>query len=258
MIELTTPVGRLVGGSPYQGDTKDFDGNPLPDGRVSYTLMIAIPKGSEQAWTQTEWGAAIYNQAVADFDDQTVQRPDFAWKIIDGDSGVPNKRNKIPNQREGFPGHWVMTFRTDFKVGIFSMLSGQLIEVLEDAAVQKGYFVQIQGKVKGNGNQNNPGVYLNPSNLCLIAYGDVIKGESQQDANSAGFGGGALPPGASTAPPAGMVPQAVPVATTTPVATTVPAPVATTTPVATTVPAPVATVAPQHHAAMVPPPPAPQ
>jgi hypothetical protein len=61
--------------------------------------------------------------------------------------------------------------------------------------------------VDGNGQQGNPGVYLNPSMICFRAYGAEINfGPNVQDA---GFGAAPLPAGASlTPPPASTLPAA--------------------------------------------------
>ena len=96
---ITTPVGRLVEGSLYKGNDRDADGNPLiyksgknaGQSRVDFYFAVAIPKGSETHWNQTEWGQVVENVAKAAFP-KTYQRHDFSWKITDGDSTVVNRR----------------------------------------------------------------------------------------------------------------------------------------------------------------------
>ena len=74
-ISLLTPIGRMVAGSMYKPNDKAFDGSPLvvksgPNAgqpRVEYYFGLAIPKGSEQHWSQTEWGQLIYNAGVQGF-----------------------------------------------------------------------------------------------------------------------------------------------------------------------------------------------
>jgi hypothetical protein len=75
MPKLTFPIGRLVWGSCYEAQTKNFDGTPLviktgPDAgkpTVKYAFGVAIPKGGEQSWTQTSWGQQILAEAQASF-----------------------------------------------------------------------------------------------------------------------------------------------------------------------------------------------
>ena len=96
---FTTPIGRLVAGSPHIGNDKDMKGNPLvvKSGankgapRISYYFGVAIPKAGEQIWWQTDWGALIYQtgrnafpQLFNEQDGSCLVR-DFAWKITDGD-----------------------------------------------------------------------------------------------------------------------------------------------------------------------------
>ena len=208
MANLLTPVGRMVAGSLYKPNTTDWQGAPMiiktgPNAgqpRTEYFFAVAIAKGGEQHWSQTEWGQLIYTAACTGFPNGEPQRPDFAWKITDGDSQVPNKRNVAPCSKVGYPGHWVLSFSSSFAPKIYNADGTQAM--LEPDAVKCGYFVQVSGDVAPNGNPGNPGVYLNHSMVAMAAYGDVIS--SGPDAATVGFGGNvALPAGASMAPPAG-------------------------------------------------------
>ena len=108
-MELTTPLGRLVAGSLYKANDKDWQGNPLTTktganagkSRSEFFFALAIPKGAEQHWSQTLWGQEIFNCACAGFPNGEPQRPDFAWKITDGDSQVPNKAGNAPASKVG-------------------------------------------------------------------------------------------------------------------------------------------------------------
>ena len=97
-IEILTPVGRIVGGHPMtQHEVMDqvtnqprlmANGNKLMQSYVG----LAIAKGQETHWNQTEWGQKIYQQAVTDWPNGEHGSPTFAWKITDGDSQIPNKK----------------------------------------------------------------------------------------------------------------------------------------------------------------------
>lgn len=204
MPDFTTPVGRLVMGSPYKGRDKDAEGKPLvvkngPNAgqpRLDYYLAVAIPKGSETHWNQTKWGDLIWQTGAAAFPQGQSVAPTFAWKVADGDSAVPNKRGNKPCDREGHRGHWVLNFSSSFPPEIYNADGSQRIQ--EPGAVKLGYYVQIAGNVEGNKSMSQPGVYLNHRMVALSAAGpEIVVGP---DATSAGFGQSPLPPGATPLP----------------------------------------------------------
>jgi hypothetical protein len=214
-VNITSPVGRIVAGSLYKPNTTDFDGKPLVyktgsdagKPRVQFFFAIAIPKNpGETHWAYSEWGKQIWAVGNTAFP-QAAQRPDFAWKVEDGDSMIPNKRNRKPAEQEGWKGCWVIKFTSSFAPTIYKQEGSSWIQLTEPEAVKPGYFVQVAFTVDGNGQQGNPGVYLNPSMICFRAYGAEINfGPNVQDA---GFGAAPLPAGASlTPPPASTLPAA--------------------------------------------------
>lgn len=210
-LSITSPVGRIVEGSLYKAFDKDFDGKPLtvktgPNAgqpRVQYFFSLAIEKKGEDHWAKTEWGQQILNVGAAAFPG-AYQRPDFAWKIIDGDSQVPNKRNTKPADKEGHRGHWIIRLSSGFAPKVVRLENGIYMDEKTVDYVKPGYFVQASFKVEGNGNQNNPGVYLNIEYVCFRAYGDEIS--FGPNVNDAGFGAAPLPAGASATPLAGSAP----------------------------------------------------
>ena len=238
---FTTPVGRLVMGSLYKPQTTDAEGKPLVvksgvnagQPKVVYFFALAIPKNpGETHWSQTSWGALIYKAGVDGFP-QAHQSPTFAWKIVDGDSTVPNRRGVAPNTREGYKGNWVISFSSGFSPKIYN--ANGSAPIIEPDAVKLGYFVQVNGDVDGNGSSNQPGVFINHSMVALSAYGpEIVVGP---DASSAGFGQAPLPAGATTTPPGSFTP---PVSSPAPMGVpTTPAPMGV-----PTTPAPVAAATP--------------
>jgi hypothetical protein len=211
---FTTPVGRLVYGSLYKPRDKDAQGNPLTiksgpnvgKPKVEYGFGIAIPKGPEQHWAQTEWGQKIWGVGHTAFPGgQTTQREDFAWKVMDGDSTKLNKNNKRPCDQEGFKGHWILKFSSSYPPKIYRPNGqGAYEQLVEQDAIKNGYYVQVNGTVGGNNSPQTPGVYLNHSMVCFSGYGAEIT--SGPDVNQAGFGQAPLPPGASQIPLAANVP----------------------------------------------------
>lgn len=224
---FTTPVGRLVAGSLYKGNDKDAEGKPLAyknganagKPRLDFFFALAIPKGPEEAkgpmgWMETPWGQII-RKAGESMLPHAAQLPTFAWKVRDGDSTIPNKRGRRPCEQEGHRGHWIMSFSSGFAPTVYNSDGSAVIA--EPGAVKLGYYVQVNADVGANGSQSQPGVYLNHRMVALSGYGpEIVVGP---DASSVGFGGGALPPGASAVPLAGMVapapaPAPAPVAAT--------------------------------------------
>jgi len=211
-VPLTTPPGRLVNGSVYDKRTTDAQGRPrlIKGGpnqgklKEDYYLAIAIPKVPGQThWGYTEWGAKILEVGRAAFPGIADQRPDFAWKISDGDSTVPNQNNKRPCDNEGWPGHWILHWSGSYAPKACNGDGSAYLP--EPGAIKRGYYVQIAGTVVGNGDNSKPGVYLNPQLVSLQGYGQEINGG--MDPKAAGFGGQALPPGASASPIGGMPQQ---------------------------------------------------
>lgn len=212
MPELTTPVGRMVGGSIYKlYPLRDNAGNPrmkqdgTPLEQISFG--VAIKKGAETHWNQTEWGKQIYDAAVAAFPNGETQQQAFSWKITDGDSQIPNKNMKKPCEQPGYPGCWVLWFSQSWVPTVCNADGTQLIT--EENAILPGYWVQVMVEYSGNGAKppNTPGVYLNPKAVALAAYDTIIETQGSVDVSTAGFGGGdisALSATASTTPVGGM------------------------------------------------------
>jgi hypothetical protein len=220
-IPFTTPAGRLVLGSLYKPNDKDAKGNQLVyktgadagKARVDFFFAIAIPKTPGQShWGQTEWGAKIW-QAGHAFQPQAGNMPSFHWKVEDGDSRVPNENGKIPANREGYPGNWILKFSGGYAPQIYNLIGAadpsNAPALTTPNAINLGDFVQVFGNVVGNGATGmQAGVYLNHRGVALAGYGQRII--SGPDVTAMGFGGAPLPAGASLTPPGGFVPPEVP------------------------------------------------
>jgi hypothetical protein len=209
---FTTPVGRIVSGSLYKSSTTDAEGKPLvfkngPNTgkpRVQFYFALAIKKGAETHWAGTPWGAEIWKKGYECFP-QAANSPAFAWKMEDGDSQVPNKKNHKPCDNEGWAGHWIIKLSGGFAPKIHRQEGSAWVEITEAEAVKPGSFVEVRVGVDGNGSQSQPGVYLNYQQLAFRAYGpEIVFGPSIEEA---GFGQSALPAGASAVPPASTLPM---------------------------------------------------
>lgn len=214
-INITFPVGRLVQGDVYTPSSKNNDGTarvyqsgpkagqPRPP---EYFVAVAIPKiAGHTHWAQTDWGLKIWNLAAQLWPNGQTQRADFAWKITDGDSTIPNKNQRRPVDSEGFPGHWVVSMKTQYALKVYNADGSQII--LEPGAVKRGYYIQVAATVDSNESTQTAGLYINPQLVALSGFGAEIT--SGMDVASAGFGG-ALPPGASATPVGGFTPPAAP------------------------------------------------
>lgn len=224
-IEFTTPPGQMVWGSLYEPRETDFDGNPLTYKKgvdmgksyVMYDFGVAVPKtqahfANEPGWGQLAWATA--HAAFPGGDASPVMRPDFSWKITDGDSTVipPKSKSKIaPCNREGHKGCWILKFSSQFAPKIYDARDVSNPVLLEGKdAIVPGYVVQVVGTMAGN-TGNSPGIYLNHAAVGLRAYLPEIR---TAGVDVTGKFGGTLPAGASTVPAAGFAPPTAPAAPT--------------------------------------------
>lgn len=250
-VQITTPVGRIVQGSLSIPQTEDMDGNALvvktgPNAgqpKVRYYIGVAIPKTPGKHWAAEAWGQPIWNTGHAGFPQGQASRPDFAWKITDGDSEIPNKKGNKPKDKTGFAGHWILNMTTEFPIKCFNS-NGTV--PMEPAAIKTGYFVQVALTCAPNNDANrNPGIYLNPQIVAFQAYGEEIL--FGPDPTAMGFGQNVqLPAGASATPVGALSTGAAPPPPGTPAAP------AATTQAAPPPPAAPAPVAVQPHATIVP------
>lgn len=268
-VEFTSPVGRIVWGSLYEPNTKDFDGNPLtikkgPDaGKPTqrYEFGLAVPKTQAHFANEPGWGQLVWATAHAAFPNGEASRADFSWKITDGDSAVipPKSKSKVkPCDREGFKGHWVLKYSSSFAPKIYDARDINNPVLLEGKdAIVPGYAVQVISSVAGN-TGNSPGIYLNHAAVGLRAYLPEIR---TGGVDVTGKFGGALPPGASTVPAAGFSAPSAPAAAPAPSAGLPPPLAAAPAPAAAAptavVPAPSLVGIPTASAAPLPPPAAP-
>jgi len=213
---LLTPVGRIIWGDAYEGETKNMQGAPLlvktgPNAgqpRSQWAIGLAIPKTKAAWWDEVApgavgaWGAKVLQEGQKAFPNGAWQRQDFAWKIIDGDStnfnqGTPPKRFcDIPN----YKGNWILKFASGFAPKIVN--ENGTAEITQPGFVYPGCFVQVFGSIEGNKNDQKPGLYMNLQIISFQGHGERIT--TGPDAGTVGFGGVALPPGASTTPVGGM------------------------------------------------------
>lgn len=257
-VPFNTGVVRMVGGSCYTGSSKDDKGQPkvyktgpqAGQPRTDYSVGIAVPKTQGHWASEPGFLAQIWAEGHAAWPNGQAQRHDFAWKIVDGDSQVPNKKGKKPCDQAGYPGHWIVWFggTTPPQVadgrGIMEGKPPQWSS--EPGLVMPGDYIEIRGSVSGNDSDQTAGVYINYDAVCLRGYHPDGRIAAQIDLATAGFGG-ALPAGASVAPVGNALqPPAPPMASGAP-------PVPGAAPAVTPPTPPVAPPVPPANAPLVPP-----
>ena len=205
-------TGRLVQGDVFTPQTKNMTGGPLTDlkgnPKVQYFIGVAVPK-TDQAML-AEW-AKLQAIAAAGFPGGESARPDFAWKVLDGDQPVNA-------QKVGFPGCMVFRFTSGFEVKAYTQ--GGATRIVDPQQIKRGYFIRVVFTAKANGNAQKPGLYLNTALVELVGYGEEISNGPDAAALLGAAGAVAMPAGASATPVAtgapinpGMPMTAAPIAT---------------------------------------------
>lgn len=195
-------TGRLVQGDVFTPQTKNMRGGPLTDlqgnPKVQYFIAVAVEK-TDAAMLQT-W-QQIQQIGQAGFPGGEFQRPDFAWKVLDGDD--PKHAGKA-----GFAGHMVFRFTSGFPVKAYT--KGAASQIVDPSQIKRGYYIRVAFTVKPNGNSTKPGLYLNLTLVELVGYGEEIATGPDGAALLRAAGDIALPVGASAAPVASGPPMTPP------------------------------------------------
>lgn len=212
--EFVTQTGRMVWGSLRKAKTTDYDNNPLVvksgdrKGQPTqvYQFGVAFAKRvGETHFSQNEFGALAWAKGHADHPG-SASRPDFSWKITDGDSTIPGKsRNGQPGvapcTKKGFPGHWVVTFSSSRAPRVVNSDGSK--DIVEVDAVLPGDFVQVSGTILGNTGAT-PGIYINYDCVAFQGYSSEGRIASEgPDPKTLGFGQGPQP-AMVAAPPGGL------------------------------------------------------
>lgn len=206
--QILTPVGRIVQGDCFKGRGTDMQGNPLTiktgpragEPRSEWFVALAVRK-DDPGWPVLQ--AAIHQAARAGFPNMfdaqgNCTNPNFSFKYTDGDSQVAGPTGRRPCDNEGFPGHWILKFRSGFAPQCFSRGGASILT--DPDSIKRGYYVRISGSVVGNDSPVRPGVYLNLTMVELCGFGEEIKTGPDGAAVFGGAPAGALPPGASPTP----------------------------------------------------------
>ena len=233
MLEFLLPEGRIVKGHPMiERGVTDDNNQPVLDKITGAQVTeryfaFAIPKAGEADWKVTEWGAKIVQAAsdpVNGYSAAEQSSPIFSWKIVDGDSAVPNRNGKAPKDQEGFPGHWVIHLTSRLFFNSYTSDDGFNVPLSDSGTIKNGDYGKVYISTKGNGPKaKTPGVFINPRMFGLTRKGEQIVSDNLPSAASV-FGGAAPAPSApATPPPAAPAASNVPPAPPAPPAAPAPA-----------------------------------
>lgn len=139
-----------------------------------YVFGLAVPKPSSQsnqhevANFQTLWNAIATEGAKVGF--QQPGQPGFHWKFDDGD-GKKADGSSYPEHSRGCIIVACKT-RLPLKLMAWDGASQKYIQITEEE-IKCGDYIQVALNVSGHGNPN-AGLYINPSFVARIAYGQAI------------------------------------------------------------------------------------
>lgn len=236
-IKIVTPVGRLLQGSVFEGQTHNDDGQPYTyktgakTGQTYTRFFLAL--GIEK--TNPDWPAFWaqlvdlahrgWNPPIVGADGSTQR--EFHWKYIDGDSQVPDMNGRTPASKPGFAGCHVLRFSVNGYGPKACSRNGEMI-LTDPASIKRGDYIRVIGTAEPNGDLRKPGLYLEQKLVEHIGYGPEIVTGIDPKAELAKHAVGYIPQGMSTTPLAPAAPAAAPAGTPTapaaPAAPTAPAP----------------------------------
>lgn len=211
-MQILLPVGRLIGGSVHKlQEQKDVKTKQIKIGRDgqpvrNINFRVAIPKTMadwrHESFVHPTLGVIAWGKQMHDIAKGAQplcdQIKDFAFKIKDGDSTeLTGTQLKPYNQGVGRAGHWVISFQQNWAP---KLVTADGVNEMPAERFVVGYFVQVLADVKFNGETESPGLYVNPVAVALAGEGEAISVDV--DTTSVGFGGTALPAGATAVAPA--------------------------------------------------------
>lgn len=211
MKNMALPQGRIVGGHPMRFDDKDTNGKPLTkkDGTptVNYWLKVAIAK-NDPAWPQVKEAIMSVGREAHPHlfgADGLPLSPMYKDKIEDGDSIVPNSRGKKPCDRDGYPGHWVVSMRSQSAPSVYMRNGSDAVQITDMKLVKTGDYVVAYVAMDNNNSADTPGVAVYLQSVMLTYCGDEISSRPGAE-EMYGSSVPAMPQGACAPPSVGAPP----------------------------------------------------
>jgi len=190
--------GRIVWtlGNLFEGAVKkDRQKNPIigKDGNqvVEYGFGLAIPKvdptTSQNHPEYVKAYQALQGEAMSIYPQGVPQQ--FAFKYKDGDTDT-DKNGQPYSTRTGYAGHIVIACTTRIPIKFFKFDGQNNVQVIE--GFKSGDYVNVQLNIVAHPplNGGNPGLYVNPNAVQLIAEGEAIVNAPSGDDI---FGNGGVP-----------------------------------------------------------------
>jgi hypothetical protein len=188
---MLSPTGRIVQGNPlYKSPVTEDDGKTQKIGKdnqpsFNYWFNVAFDKRDPATWPMI---CAIKQDAAAAFPQLFPQgwnpnaanegcvRPDFAFKIKDGD-GV-DLNGKPHANKEGWGGCYILQISTYAgQPRCYDALNNNA-PITELEQIHTGKFVRVSLDIKSNGwtgqGNSKPGIFVNPDGVQLVGHGAKI------------------------------------------------------------------------------------
>lgn len=221
-IKMLSPVGRIVQGNPlFKSAVMEDDGKTQKVGKdgqpsFNYWFNVAFDKRDPEVWPMI---CAIKQDAAASFPQLFPQgwnpnaanegcvRPDFAFKIKDGDGMDLN--GKPHANKEGWGGCYILQISTYAAQPrcYDGMANNTPITELEQ--IHTGKFVRVSLDIKSNGwtgqGNSKPGIFVNPDGVQLVGHGSKISSGPDAATMFAAPVAGYIPPGMSTTAPVAAI-----------------------------------------------------
>jgi hypothetical protein len=170
-----------------------------------YGFGLAVPKNMLSQPAPVNGGPNVWQvmhtEAIAMFPNGGGQiPPSFAMKYKDGDTSV-DESGQSYSTRKGYPGCIVLSCTTRLPIKFFKWENGGNVQIPE--GIKCGDYVRVQLQVKAHPalGQGKAGLYLNPSAVQLVAFGEEIINRPSGD-QIFGLGAPPIPPGGSATPTA--------------------------------------------------------
>lgn len=172
--------GRLVGGSLYDMNDKDWQGQPLKyksgdkigqPYKKSHVAMAV--KKTAGHWGSEPWGSGIWAFGHAQFPKGEANATTFAWKIEDGDSQIPKKNQRRNCDNPDWAGCWIIHAGQPERLPKIVTAHGDPLE--QPGAVKLGYWGRLAVRIGGNGQfGGNAGIYINPQFFVYLGIDKEI------------------------------------------------------------------------------------
>jgi len=221
-LKMLSPTGRIVQGNPlFKSPVMDDvtkqqkigkDGQPS----FNWWITVAFDKKDPATWPMI---CAIKQEAAAAYPQLFPQgwnpnspnegcvRPDFAFKVVDGDGMDLN--GKPHSNKEGWGGHYILKIST--YAGTMKCYDGlqNNLPITDMEAIHTGKFVRVSLDIKGNGwtgqGNSKPGLFINPDGVQLVGHGAKISGGPDAETMFAAPVSTYVPAGMSTTAPVAAI-----------------------------------------------------